>query len=114
MSTGISAANGEFLAEMDHIRQSIQDILLTRIGERIMRREYGSWLFYLVDAPMDPVTIMDIYAASIGAIRRWEPRVKVIDIQAIQPEDSGRLTLSLSAIHKRTGAPISLADLRFA
>lgn len=40
----MSRENGrELETELDHIRQSVQDILTTPIGTRIMRREYGSW-----------------------------------------------------------------------
>lgn len=114
MTTGIASSDAHLMDELTHIRQSIQDILTTQLGERIMLREYGSWLRYLIDAPMDPVNVMDIYASVVGAIRRWEPRVRVIDVRAIEAEDTGRLTISLSLIHRITGQPISLENVRFA
>ncbi|NBO96416.1 MAG: phage baseplate protein, partial [Betaproteobacteria bacterium] len=39
---GINAQTGQPLAGIDHLRQSIRDILTTRIGTRVMRRDYGS------------------------------------------------------------------------
>jgi len=111
--SGIESMTGTEIDEMAHIRQSIQDILLTLPGERVMRREYGSWLRFLIDAPQDPITMMDIHVASIGAIRRWEPRVRIRDLRAIEASDTGRLTLTLSAVHAVTGAPVSFSDLRF-
>lgn len=106
--SGIDSSTGAAIDEMAHIRQSIIDILRTRIGERIMRREYGSWLPYLVDAPMDPVTLIDIYASVVGAIRRWEPRVRVKQVQAAEVTSSGRLTIHIAVTNRRTGEPISL------
>ena len=44
-NTGLSLSS-----EADQIRQSIQDILTTPIGSRIMRRNYGSLLPQLIDA----------------------------------------------------------------
>jgi len=99
--------------EVEHIRQSVQDILLTLPGERIMRRDYGSWLRALVDAPLDPITIMDIRAASIGAISRWEPRILVEEVEPVEVDASGQVTFAIAARHRRTGRAISFAGLRF-
>ena len=49
---GINAHTGQALSGIDHLRQSIRDILTTRIGTRVMRRDYGSRLPTLVDNPM--------------------------------------------------------------
>ena len=40
--------------ETAHIKQSIADILLTPIGSRIQRRDYGSRMPELIDRPMNP------------------------------------------------------------
>jgi phage baseplate assembly protein W len=111
--SGIDSENANLIDEMTHIRQSIQDILLTMPGERVMRRDYGSWLRALVDAPLDPITIMDIRAASIGAISRWEPRIFVEQVEPVTIDASGQITFTIAARHRRTGRAISFADLRF-
>jgi phage baseplate assembly protein W len=109
--TGIQRESGETIDELPHIRQSIQDILRTLPGERVMRREYGSWIRALVDAPMDPVTIMDIYQSVVGAINRWEPRVVVESVGVDTATDAGRLTFNIAARHRATGAGISLQGM---
>ena len=38
---GMNTQNGRSLTELDHLRQSIVDILNTPIGSRVMRRDYG-------------------------------------------------------------------------
>lgn len=74
----MSRENGlELKNELDHIRQSVQDILTTPIGTRIMRREYGSLIFQLIDGPFDDILQMQLYAAVATAIIRWEPRVSL-------------------------------------
>lgn len=40
----MNAHTGGAIDRLAHIRQSIADILTTRIGSRVMRREYGSQL----------------------------------------------------------------------
>jgi len=111
--TGITPNGTLSPDEVAHIRQSVQDILLTLPGERVMRRDYGSWLRALVDAPLDPITIMDIRASSIGAISRWEPRILVEEINPVEINASGQITFSIAARHRRTGRAISFADVRF-
>jgi len=79
---GIQATTGKTLAGIDHLRQSIRDILTTPIGTRVMRRDYGSRLFSLIDAPMNRSTLLDIYAATAEAIAKWEPRFKLQSVVA--------------------------------
>lgn len=48
---GMNVHTGRSIAGLEHLRQSITDILSPPIGSRIMRREYGSRLFKRVDVP---------------------------------------------------------------
>lgn len=74
---GMSAITGKALSGVEHIRQSIGDILSTPIESRVMRRDYGSMLFRLIDQPANAATMMLLRAATADAIRRWEPRVRL-------------------------------------
>lgn len=75
--SGMNKSDGTAIDDIDHIRQSITDILTTPVGSRVMRREYGSDIFTLIDAPINGATKMRLMAATIMAIINWEPRVKV-------------------------------------
>ena len=79
---GTNAQTGKELTGLAHLRQSVRDILTTPIGTRVMRREYGSRLMELVDAPLTPATLTEIYAAAAEALARWEPRLRVDRIKA--------------------------------
>lgn len=79
---GTNAETGKELTGLAHLRQSVRDILTTPIGTRVMRREYGSRLMELVDAPLTPATLTEIYAAAAEALGRWEPRLRVERIRA--------------------------------
>ncbi len=79
---GIQATTGKTLVGIDHLRQSIRDILTTPIGTRVMRRDYGSRLFLLIDAPMNRSTLLAIYAATAEATAKWEPRFKLQSVVA--------------------------------
>lgn len=104
---GTNASTGKPLSGLDHLRQSIRDILTTPVGSRVMRRDYGSRLFQLVDAPINRRTIVDIYAATIEALLRWEPRITPRRIQ-IAAAETGRVVIDLEAVYTPTGQPITL------
>lgn len=74
---GTSATTGRHLDGIEHLRQSIRDILATPLGTRVMRRDYGSRLFQLLDAPVNGATLLQIYTATAEALARWEPRFRL-------------------------------------
>lgn len=85
----MSRMNGRNLqTELDQIRQSIQDILTTPIGSRIMRRSYGSLLPKMIDAPFDEITLLQLYAATISALLQWEDRI-VISAVSLETNELG-------------------------
>jgi phage baseplate assembly protein W len=104
---GTNASTGKPLSGLDHLRQSIRDILTTPVGSRVMRRDYGSELFQLVDAPMNGVTRSRIQAATITALLRWEPRIEPIRVSIVSSE-AGRVVIELQATYTPTGEPIML------
>lgn len=107
---GMSSTTGRAIGTLEHIRQSIGDILATPVGTRVMRREYGSLLPYLVDAPMDKATVIDIIQASAGAIARWEPRVRVDRIE-IEEAAPGQITLAIDIEILATGVVARMEGL---
>lgn len=108
---GISAKTGKRLGGIEHLRQSIRDILTTPIGSRVMRRDYGSQLFRLVDAPLNRATILEIYAATAQAIAKWEPRFLVQQVK-IAEASPGAVTLDLTGIYKPDGKTVSLDGIQ--
>ena len=101
----MDASTGKGLAGIDHLRQSVRDILSTPLGSRVMRRDYGSRLFQLVDAPVNKTTLVEIYAATASALRKWEPRLKVETVQ-VNKAEVGTLEVNLTATYIPTGAPL--------
>ncbi len=104
---GMSATSGTALSDIDHLRQSITDILTTPIGSRVMRRDYGSRLYQLVDAPMNRSTLMDIYAGTAEAIARWEPRFRVHRVTASSAAP-GAVTLDIQGEYLPDGRELTI------
>ncbi|AMY65730.1 GPW/gp25 family protein [Enterobacter asburiae] len=77
---GMNSQTGLSISEVEHIRQSVRDILVTPVGSRVMRREYGSLLSQMIDQPQTPALRLQIMAACYSAIQKWEPRVNLSTI----------------------------------
>ena len=94
----MSAQTGRMMPLAEHVRQSIHNILFTRIGTRLQREEYGSLLPILLDAPVNEITLMRCNAAVIMALAKWEPRYTVTAAQtrALTENDSVRVEIALS------------------
>lgn len=104
---GMDAANGTALGDLDHLKQSIHDVLSTPIGSRIMRREYGSRLFELIDRPFGPDLLVDVYVAVAEALDRWEPRIKLTRVRAVGAAP-GRIEIALEGLYLPLGKPVTL------
>lgn len=92
---GMNRFDGRGLSESQHISQSIQDILTTPLGSRVMRRDYGSAIFELIDQPQSAAVKLQIMAAAVIALTRWEPRIRITEIEVIAGEFNGKLQINL-------------------
>lgn len=115
---GTNALTGRPLTGDDHLRQSIADVLMTPLGSRVMRRDYGSLLPELLDQPWGGVTLLRLYAAAAMALMRWEPRIGVrkvtvtadtqtpgafvMDIEGDRVDELGRTSLARFTLPLRT------------
>lgn len=74
---GMGRDTGRRLEDRAHLAQSITDILSTPKGTRVMRRDYGSDLPALIDAPINGETVVDLFMATAEALDAWEPRYRL-------------------------------------
>nr|WP_312633203.1 GPW/gp25 family protein [Pseudescherichia sp.] len=80
----MSSQTGLSISEVEHIRQSVRDILVTPIGSRVMRRKYDSLLSALIDQPQTLALRLQIMAACYSAIQKWAPRATASDTSGQQ------------------------------
>ena len=107
---GMSATSGKELEGLDHLKQSIIDILTTPIGSRVMRRNYGSRLFELVDKPINRDFTLEIYAATAEALEKWETRFKLEKVKITEVKE-GRVTLDLEGVYLSEGKFININEV---
>ncbi len=104
---GMDAKTGKALEGIEHLKQSIIDILTTPINSRIMRRDYGSRLFELVDKPINRDLTLEIYAATAEALEKWERRFKLEKVKITEVKE-GRVTLNLEGVYLSEGKFINI------
>lgn len=105
---GMNASSGRAISDLDHLRQSVQDILTTPTGSRVMRRDYGSQLFTLIDQPGNRGNLLRLASAAAHALLRWEPRLQLRRIQ-IQPDANGLHQIDLDAVVKADNRPVTMS-----
>lgn len=110
MQYGMNNRTGGTITRLEHLRQSVTDILSTPIGSRVMRRDYGAGVFRSVDAPLTRATIVDIYADAAEALSKWEPRLQVTAMQVVRLS-SGGLSMKLSGYEVGSGELLTLEGI---
>ncbi len=94
--TGMNRQTGRPMTGIEHLRQSIGDILTTPVGSRRMRPEYGSELPRMVDLPVTKGWISAVQAEVARALGRWEPRLRLKSVK-VESIIDGRVTMRLEA-----------------
>ena len=107
----MNRTTGAAISGLEHLRQSVGDILSTPIGSRVMRREYGSLVPELIDHPDNNASQVRLFSAVASAMLRWEPRFRLTRV-GVQ-RDAERPGYALIELHGsyhegRRPAPLSL------
>lgn len=98
------SASVGMVADVEDIHQSLQILLTTRIGERIMRPGYGCNTERLLFEPLN--TSLQTYMQDLvkRAILRYEPRIK-LDKVSLEPTPlEGRILLKVDYTVKGTNS----------
>ncbi|MGS0943716.1 GPW/gp25 family protein (plasmid) [Pseudomonas luteola] len=101
-NTGLS------LTDLEHLQQSISDILTTPIGSRVMRRSYGSDLFELIDKPLNDATALEAKAVAVMALMRWEPRISLTRIGLALGDQLGQAFVDVEGYSTVNNGAVSL------
>ncbi|BEL94039.1 baseplate assembly protein [Serratia marcescens] len=94
---GMNNSGTGTLTDADHVWQSANDILLTPIGSRVMRRNYGSLVPDLLDSPQNDVTRLQLMSATVIALAAWEPRL-ALDTINISYSPTGAVTAEMAGM----------------
>jgi phage baseplate assembly protein W len=98
-----------YVAGDANVEQSLQILLLTELGERVMRADFGTQLPRLVFAPGSSQYLRLLETAVEDAVTNWEPRVDVDQVVAeADPVDPYKVVVSLSYTVRQTNTSNNL------
>jgi Phage baseplate assembly protein W len=88
----------------EDIRQSIRIIIETAPGERVMRPDFGCGIHDLVFAAMDSNTLQRVRSVIEDALRRYEARIEVIEVNVDESPEltDGRLRIEVDYRVRKT------------
>jgi phage baseplate assembly protein W len=99
----VRGGNLEYLAGPDKVRQSIEIILDTEPGERIMRPDFGCGLRRFLMKPNTTLVRSLIQREVAVSLRNWEPRIDVESVEVTPGDDPALVLIQISYVHKRDG-----------
>ncbi|MGF6316492.1 GPW/gp25 family protein [Pseudomonas frederiksbergensis] len=80
---GMDRHTGQPISGIEHLRQSVEDILSTPLLSRRERPEYGSKLRRMVDLPINEGWKSAAQAEAARALGLWEPRLKLERLRVV-------------------------------
>ncbi len=105
----------------NEIEQAIRIILLTPLGQRVMRPTFGCRIHELVFAPNNSTTAAQAIRYVEEALAMWEPRIQVTEVTVTMdanengrqpvtadPKEDGRMFIHINYFIKSTNDPRSL------
>jgi phage baseplate assembly protein W len=86
-----------------NVEQSLRILLLTDLGQRVMRSDFGCKAPRLVFAPGSLQYLRLLETTIREAVRDWEPRVELEDVRAeVDPNEETRVVVSIAYLVRQT------------
>ena len=86
-----------YCAADENVEQSLRILLQTRIGERLMRGDFGTRIPDLLFYPGSQQNLRALEREVENAVSEWEARVELLDVTAEQDSvDDSRVTVAIS------------------
>lgn len=83
------------LKDIDAVKQSVKNLVLTAQGERPFQPLLGSNIRKLLFEPVDDFTAFDIKEEVQTTLQNFEPRAKILNIDVVSEPDNNRFRLSI-------------------
>ncbi len=101
---GMDRHTGKMIGTSDHIRQSIEAILTTPVGSRVMRRDFG---FPHVNQDGSSKTDLDTETVARDArhaLETYEPRARFLSVEPLLDQEGALLSLNVRYLELETDA----------
>ena len=84
------------------IAESLEVVLTTQHGERVMRPDFGCNLRALAFEPLNEATLNLARGLVTEGLTRWEPRVEVVDVDVRPAQARGELLIDVHYVVRAT------------
>ena len=81
--------------DVEAVKQSVRNILLTRRGEKFFDPDFGGSLTEFLFENFDPIVEAEMNQRIVNTLRNYEPRVKVLNIEIEDLSERNALHLRL-------------------
>ena len=105
----VNGAVGRIINE-NAVRQSIKNIIMTNLGERLFQSRIGSDIYRSLFEPLDQVTANIIVEAVKSSIKYNEPRAKVLEVGVFKTSDENAVMVKIvfSLINKTDASTVEV------
>jgi phage baseplate assembly protein W len=88
-----------YISQDANVAQSVELLLRTAAGERVMRPEFGTTVPSMVFEADSEQHVFQLEQALQDALRRWEPRVEVEEVRAV-PDQAVSGVVNVSVVYR--------------
>lgn len=81
--------------DIEAIKRSIKNLVLTNFHERPFQPEIGSGVRALLFEPVDTITAHELEQAIIRVISNFEPRVTILDVKVVDNSDFNEYDITI-------------------
>ena len=108
------AGDGGVAAEAgaEKLRDNVVHILLTGVGERVMRRDYGAGLRGLVHDPINDALLSVVQHQVVKALAEGEPRVEVAAVR-VAAHQAGTATAGVGTLGGEPAGDAVIVEVEF-
>ena len=93
---------------MERLRQSVETILDTEPGERVMLPDFGCGLRRYLMAPNNDTTRTAMAADIRSALETWEPRIRLESVQVTPGDDPALVWVDIAYVRRADLRPDNL------
>jgi len=92
-----------------NVEQSLQILLMTKLGERVMRSDFGTEAPRLVFAPGSTQYLQLLEKTISDAVTNWEPRIDLTTVDAeADPTNPYQVTVSIAYTVRQTNTSTNI------
>jgi len=96
---------------VDAVVCGVENVIMTRPGERVMRPDFGCYVYRYLFEPLHPVNGKMIGSEIITAVKDWETRAEVESMDVVIDYTKGAYIVKMQIVVKDIGETIEVVRI---